>query len=225
VFLRERSSRESRLYPPGVELSRVEGVSIRRYSPLESTLERGLAALGTRSWGPSSLPEIIAELESIPRRQVKQEESVPPGQFEMLAVSTGEDPGKLSRRARLALEDTFEIAWTREKELESVYVIRSLPGRQVSLKPGGMAVRGGFGFGNGKATVHFEGATLPDVAARLSDSLEFPFLDETRIPGVWDGELTWNPADPEGLRKAFRDKGLDLVLDVRDVDVIVVRRR
>ena len=222
MLLRERGSREASLYPPGVELSRVEGVSIRRYTPLRT--ERPHPAM-TLSWGRDPLPDIIADLESIPRRQVKQEESVPSGYFEVKATLVNGDAGERTGRMRRALQDAFGIAWTREKEPQQVYVIRSLAGKPLGFSPATRSGSVGLRQMNEEATLHFEGYTMVDVLAYLSDELEIPILDETQVTGTWDGEVTWRPAEPDGLVRALRDKGLDLALEVREVEVIIVRRR
>jgi len=39
------------------------------------------------------------------------------------------------------------------------------------------------------------------------------------------GEIGWSNGDPESLGSSLREKGLDLALEVRAVDVIVIRRR
>lgn len=222
MLLREQGSREATLYPPGVELSRVEGVSIRRYTPLRT--ERPDPAM-TLSWGGNPLPDIIADLESIPRRQVKQEESVPSGYFEVQATLVNGNADGRARRVRLAMGDAFGITWTREKEQQQAYVIRSLAGKPLGFTPGTTSSRIGLGLMNGEATLHFEGSTMAKVAAYLSDELEIPIFDETRASGTWDGEVIWRPAEPDGLEKALRDKGLGLALEVRNVEVIIVRRR
>jgi hypothetical protein len=223
AFLRNRTFRqELRLYPPGVELSTVAGVSIRRNTSSYGD-DRPEGALMWMS--PRGVPDIIREIEEEPRIEVLEETRLPQGKFDIHYLPPREQPAVLQARMRDAVSRAFGIAWTREKQRQHVYVLRSVPGVDLGFEahPGGNGSVSSWSDESG-FTLSFLGVTIGDLSEQLGNRLHMRIIDETGLTGTWQGGLHWGQ-DSDALAGALREKGLDLALEVREVDVIVIRRR
>lgn len=213
---------DARLYPPGLELSEVAGVSIRRHaSILTGNSDWPQGALISLS--PRSVPDIIREIEDDRRIEVLEETRLPEGNFEVHCLGPREKPEVLRARTREAVRRAFGILWAREKRRDHVYVLTALPNSVLGFEsyPG---TESSSSISSSDTTdLSFRG-TLGELADAIGEHLQIRVVDETGIAGSWQGSIGWRSIDPAGLVNALREKGLGFSLEVREVDVIVIRR-
>jgi bla regulator protein blaR1 len=136
-----------------------------------------------------------------------------------------DDHRELMRRL---LEQHFGLVMHRERKNVPGYVMRVDSGGS-KLKPEATGTQSRFGFGpNGGGVV---GLPLDMLVNHLSNRLDAPVLDETRLTGTFNYSVQWGPenlppdpavlADPVEVGRAMKEQ-LGLTLEATTVDVEVL---
>jgi uncharacterized protein (TIGR03435 family) len=178
--------------------------------------------------GESSLNAIGSTIEDcismgfrVPKNRVVMETEVPEEYYDVIARGP-EGTDVAYKMLEPALGTAFGLDIVREVREIEVHVIRQIPGEAPKVeKPEGK--RGG---GMSK-----DGAAGTDMNLRMLISfLDFrggkPTIDESGLKDNYNWSIRSTATDYEGLRKALREQmGLDLILEKRKMEVVVVRKK
>lgn len=147
---------------------------------------------------------------------------LPTGKYSVLAKVPESHQDLLQPMLRQALEATFSITGKKDKRTLDTYVLTAPSGVTKGLKKheGGSS---GTRSSEGAQSVH--GSDLEALSLELEEVLGRPVINETRLEGLYDWELSWDKEKPDSVLASIRDQlGLELSLKKQAVEVLVLVR-
>ncbi len=164
---------------------------------------------------------------------------LPAGQFRISARTESGGGDELTRKVCRAFSEAFGCNVTRRRVEMEVEILRC-PNRQALLLADGTAEQGFYQHDrrpNGLTRTHFS-STLDNVAliagyfsrnqAAQNDIpnrkilLQKAYVNETGIPGFFQGTLDWSSSDPAVIRSSLLKLGFELTTGRRTIPALVV---
>lgn len=136
-------------------------------------------------------------------------------------VQAGDGTQETARKmlaAFLKASFDFEAEWVQGSA--RLPVLRRKPGTELSLKRSESETAGGTGRGGEIDLIR----TTPDQMASLIGMFGFgkQGINETGLEGFYDFNLVWTPGSMESLQQALAKKGLEIVIEEREVQKLSV---
>jgi hypothetical protein len=238
-----RSPERSELAPAGQELSTVEGVSIVRIPPSRSRSSSSGAGVAEAHIDAEGI-DLLTCLGEVSGNQdpIIVLTDLPAGQFRILARTESGGRDELRRRVCLAFSEAFGCNVTRRR-IEIDVEILHCRNRQSLLLADGTAEQGFYQheeMPKGVRRTHFC-STLDNVAsfagsmARVLAAqndvpnrqvlLRKAYVNETGLPGFFQGTLDWDVSDPLVIRSSLTRLGFELTTGRRTIPALVVEPR
>lgn len=106
-----------------------------------------------------------------------------------------------------------------EKRQRSCKVLKPINGQNVLLKSASGGKKEIRYSGRGLSMKNAEPKTICDF---LEGQLNVPVIDDTKLTGLYDVELNWHNENPDQIHEELKKLGLELVSELRDIDVLVI---
>jgi uncharacterized protein (TIGR03435 family) len=156
------------------------------------------------------------------------ESPLPQGKFDIFVKGPRDRRKQLDDLRRQAIEATFGLTSQHEMREIDAYVLTAKSGPGKGLRSASDTSSASFRGTIGKIVGKNVG--IAALISRLESAFKQPVMDETGIKGQYDFEVTWKQPDKDtpnapGLIAAVKEQlGLDLTMQNRKVDVVVVRQ-
>jgi hypothetical protein len=227
----------------GRELSTVEGVSIVRV-PSSGSRRFKTFSRGSHAHLDAEGIDLLTCLGLVSNNQdpILVLTELPPAQFRISARTEHGGWEELTEKVCRAFSEALPISVTRRPMEIEVDILRC-PNRQALLLADGTHERGFYQHDrlpNGLQCTHFC-STLDNVARFAGDMSRNPaaqndvpnrntllrkiYVNETGIPGFFQGTLDWSPADPLVIRSSLTKLGFELTAGKRAIPALVVESR
>jgi uncharacterized protein (TIGR03435 family) len=106
-----------------------------------------------------------------------------------------------------------------EKRQMNCKVLKPINGQAVTIKSAVGAKKESSYSGRGLSMKNAEIKTICDF---LEGELNVPVIDDTKLTGLYDLELSWYIENPDQIHEELKKLGLQLVSETRDIDVLVI---
>ena len=154
--------------------------------------------------------------------RVSGEGVLPKGKYSILAKIPENHQEVLQPMLRQALEATFSITGQKENRTLDTYVLTAPSGLAKSLKK---HEGGSPGTRTTEGAQSVRGSDLEALSLELEEALGKPVLNETRLEGLYDWDLTWDNKKPDSLLASVRDQlGLELSPKKQAVEILVLKK-
>ncbi len=149
---------------------------------------------------------------------------LPDGNYDLAAKVPKSDEKHFGQRVQMALESTFALKSRREAREVDVYVATVARGDAKGLTPTQTPNYGSLDSNVLAGTLTGTNATVPMILQALGRGLARPVVDETKLSGRYDVDLTWDPAaGPDGEIRAVKEQlGLVLTPAKRPIEMVVI---
>ena len=149
---------------------------------------------------------------------------LPDGNYDLAAKVPQSDEKHFGQRVQMALESTFALKSRREAREVDVYVATVARGDAKGLTPTQTPNYGSLSSNDRAGTLTGTNAKVPMILQRLGRGLARPVVDETKLSGGYDVDLTWDPAaGPDGEIRAVKEQlGLVLTPAKRPIEMVVI---
>jgi thiol-disulfide isomerase/thioredoxin len=143
--------------------------------------------------------------------------------YSMILVSPGSDIKPLAPALELAIAAAAGMKVSHVAAEEDAYVLQATPRASARLAPTASQFESMCFFDRRDGKLKMVKTTLDDLAPRLEDALGVPVLNETKISGEFDAELTLPKDNLEATKAALEATlGLTLIKTKRQVDRVVL---
>jgi uncharacterized protein (TIGR03435 family) len=206
-----------------------EGIRGKQASPalFEVLIRPGSPNYGGMSRSPGkfaaqgvALRDAIANAYGMAGTRIVMDEVLGNTLYDVLGTVPRSQADSLNRFIQQALETAFSLRVRREMREVDVFEMVAPNGPKPALRPwasGGGMTR----WGRGKATS--VGMPLGSLASLLESVVGKPVIDETKLTGKFDFELTWDEKDRKSMVAAVREQlGLELRPARRPVELLIV---
>ncbi len=165
--------------------------------------------------------ELFATAYGVRSSRVEGADALPPGCFDLIASSPGVDQDSFHAQLLATLEEQFAVESSRVQREVSAIVLSSGRKTEKLLIPA--AEKGPPSIQRSPGGVRLRNAPIDALTSILEELLSAPVVDETGLTGLYDFELSWDPAFPdEVLAQVRRDLGLKTARALRLIDHVVL---
>jgi uncharacterized protein (TIGR03435 family) len=106
-----------------------------------------------------------------------------------------------------------------EKRQKKSKVLKPINGKSITIKS---AVGGRKEYSYSGRGLSMKNAEIKTICEFLEAELNSPVIDDTKLTGLYDLELSWYNENPDRIHEELEKLGLQLVSETRDVDVLVI---
>lgn len=147
---------------------------------------------------------------------------LPNGKYTVVAKVPESRQEMLQPVLRQALETTFSLTGRVEKRTEDAYLLTAPQGAVKGLKK---HEGNDSGTRSAEGAQSVKGADLETLATGMEEALGKPVINETKLEGLYDWEITWDKAKPDSLLASVRDQlGLEVSPKKGTVEVLVLKK-